>query len=127
MKLKQTLILAIFVIALSLFAFSQATRTVVFQDPNPREDIDHYTLKWGLVQGGPYPNTLDLAMPNPAPAPGEDLTFSNVEVAIGPGTYYAVVSCTNLDDVESPNSNEATFNLLDTPLTIINLRIVRPE
>lgn len=117
------MIKAIALAAVLLLPQTVVQRNVIFEDSNPRDIISHYTLYYGNTQGGPYPESLQIPMPAPAPPAGEDVQLS-AELTLDPGVYYAVITCTlqpELGALESGYSNEASFDV--PPATLINLRI----
>lgn len=67
-------------------------------DGSPLTDLDGFKIRWGEVQGGPYPSEIDV--------PNEALTTFVVSPLRSGNTFFVIVAYNALG-VESDNSNEA--------------------
>jgi hypothetical protein len=88
-------------VLLATLAQAVAVSVTLEWDPNTEPDIDHYTIKWGFVQGQEDHN-IDV---------GKTTTYTVSEPWPIGGTVYFVLTATNAIGLESGPSNEVFYTI----------------
>ncbi len=76
-------------------------------DANTEPDLSGYTVKWGSVEGGAYPNSYDVSL---------EMYGDVIPIETGwlmPGRVYFVVTASDTAGNESGNSNEVYVDVPD--------------
>ena len=86
----------------------------------PANQLAQYTLSYGNVSGGPYPNTINV-LPVNGVIP-TTITITGLTV----GTWYFIVTATATNGMTSANSNEASKTIISSaapnPPTILTIK-----
>jgi hypothetical protein len=86
----------------------------------PANQLAQYTLSYGNVSGGPYPNTINV-LPVNGVIP-TTITITGLTV----GTWYFIVTATSTNGMTSANSNEASKTIISSaapnPPTILTIK-----